>query len=314
MAHHDEIDEAVAILRRGGLVGLPTETVYGLAGDASDPEAVRAIFRTKGRPADHPLIVHLAEAAAIDDWATDVPEAARTLAARFWPGPLTLVLWRALRVRDEVTGGLDTVALRVPSHPVARELLRRFGGGLAAPSANRFGRVSPTRAEHVRADLGDDVGLVLDGGPCDVGLESTIVDLTTGTPTILRAGVIGADELERALGVTVTRIASGPSRAPGMLASHYAPRAKVVLVDEDRLLEEASRLGRTAKVGALVRRRSDHPALQLELGDDPRDAARALYAALREADRRGLDLLVASLPTGSGVEAAIADRLRRAAS
>lgn len=310
----DPIDEANSVLRRGGLVAIPTETVYGLAGDARNVDAVRAIFRTKGRPADHPLIVHVADASGLDAFAIDVPDAARKLAEAFWPGPLTIVLWRATSVLDVVTGGLDTVALRVPNHPLTLELLRRFGGGLAAPSANRFGKVSPTTADHVRDDLGSDVDYVLDGGACDVGLESTIVDLTGDVPTILRRGAIDAAAIEAVLGVRVERVASGPSRAPGMLASHYAPRAKVRLVDEGELFARAEACARGgANVAVLVRSRTDSPLVQFELGLDPRDAGRALYAALRAADAAGVDELFVSLPAGEGVEAAIADRLRRAA-
>jgi len=314
MFDESTIDEALAVLRRGGLVGLPTETVYGLGADARNIDAVRAIFRTKGRPADHPLIVHVASADALDAFAVDIPQAARALAGAFWPGPLTLVLWRATDVPDAVTGGLDTIALRVPNHPVALELLRRFGGGVAAPSANRFGKVSPTTADHVRADLGEDVDFVLDGGPCTVGLESTILDLTSETPTILRAGAIDASEIEAVIGTRVERVATGPSRAPGMLKSHYAPHAKVVLADEADLFSVAREHAlRGSRVAVLVRRATPEPVRQFELGEDPAEAGRALYAALRAADAEGIEELIAALPTGGGVEAVIADRLRRAA-
>ncbi|MBP6626671.1 MAG: threonylcarbamoyl-AMP synthase, partial [Arenimonas sp.] len=184
------LDEALAALRRGEAIGLPTETVYGLAADASRPDAVRRIFALKGRPADHPLIVHIAGADQIERWARDVPEAARTLAAAFWPGPLTLILRKRDDVPEEVTGGQDTVGLRCPAHPLALALLQAFGGGLAAPSANRFGHVSPTTAAHVREEFGAEVPVVLDGGDCVVGIESTIVDLSGGTPRILRPGRI----------------------------------------------------------------------------------------------------------------------------
>ncbi|MEJ5211921.1 MAG: L-threonylcarbamoyladenylate synthase, partial [Burkholderiales bacterium] len=173
-----DLDRAVALLRAGGVVAIPTETVYGLAADARNPQAVRRVFAIKGRPADHPLIVHIAAAESLPQWARDIPDAAWRLAGRFWPGPLTLILRRAPGVPDEVTGGQDTVGLRVPDHPLTLELLRRFGGGLAAPSANRFGHVSPTRPEHVAQELGEAVDLILDGGPCSVGVESTILDLS----------------------------------------------------------------------------------------------------------------------------------------
>lgn len=225
---------AVAALRRGGLVVLPTETVYGLGADAANPAALRRVFEVKGRPADHPLIVHIADARHMDDWAVDIPAEAWVLAAAFWPGPLTLVLRRAPQVPLEVTGGRDTIALRVPDHPLALAVLRAFGGGIAAPSANRFGRVSPTTVGHVDADIGhllDPAGdVVLDGGPCAVGVESTIVEFSapTGQPTILRPGGVPAEQVEAVLGARVTREASGPARAPGMLAAHYSPDALVV--------------------------------------------------------------------------------------
>src|SRR5688500_12546066 len=191
-----QLDRAVEMLRAGGIIALPTETVYGLGADADNEAAVRKVFAAKGRPADHPVIVHLASGAQIDQWATDIPPAARTLADAFWPGPLTIILKRSPRALDVVTGGLDTVGLRVPSHPVAQHLLTRFGGAIAAPSANRFGRVSPTTAEHVRQEFGSAVDLILDGGDCQVGLESTIVDLSSGASAILRPGFVTAEQIE----------------------------------------------------------------------------------------------------------------------
>ncbi|WP_442770390.1 L-threonylcarbamoyladenylate synthase, partial [Zoogloea ramigera] len=196
----NDIQRAVQLLRQGELVALPTETVYGLGADALNPDAVAKIFAAKGRPSDHPLIVHLADASQIMTWAREVPKDAIALARAFWPGPLTLILKRDESVPDLVTGGQDTVGLRVPNHPVALELLRAFGSGVAAPSANRFGRISPTTAEHVRQELGERVALILDGGACAVGLESTIVDLSRGVPVILRPGAIGADDIARVLG------------------------------------------------------------------------------------------------------------------
>ena len=195
-----DIQRAVALLRQGELVALPTETVYGLDADALNPDAVAKIFAAKGRPSDHPLIVHLADAEALTTWARDIPKDAIALARAFWPGPLTLILKKEEGVPDIVTGGQDTVGLRVPNHPIALQLLRAFGSGLAAPSANRFGRISPTTAEHVRQELGDRVPLILDGGPCQVGLESTILDLSRGVPVILRPGAIGADDIARVIG------------------------------------------------------------------------------------------------------------------
>ena len=205
MVSDKDIERAVAVLRSGGLVAFPTETVYGLGADASNAEAVAKIFAVKGRPASHPLIVHLADAAQVANWAREVSEPARKLARKFWPGPLTLILRRAQGVSDTVTGGQDTVALRVPSHPVALQLLGRFGGGVAAPSANRFGRVSATTAAHVRHEFGEAIDCVLDGGETDVGIESTIVDLSGAAPALLRPGWIGLAELEK----VVRSISSG---------------------------------------------------------------------------------------------------------
>ncbi len=216
------------MLKRGGLVALPTETVYGLAADATNDAAVRSIFAAKGRPADHPVIVHLTGADAIDEWSSAAPPAARVLAQAFWPGPLTLVLKRSARVSDVITGGQDTVGLRAPGHPWAQAVLQAFGRAVAAPSANRFGRVSPTTADHVRADLGikpdGAVDLILDGGPCPVGIESTIVDLSGAHPRLLRQGSILRSDLARVLGVAVEASDAGAPRVSGSLERHYAPR------------------------------------------------------------------------------------------
>ena len=251
----NDIQRAVALLCQGELVALPTETVYGLGADALNPDAVAKIFTAKGRPSDHPLIVHLADAGQIMTWAREVPKDAIALARAFWPGPLTLILKRDESVPDLVTGGQDTVGLRVPNHPVALELLRAFGSGVAAPSANRFGRISPTTAEHVRQELGERVALILDGGACAVGLESTIVDLSRGVPVILRPGAIGADDIARVLGRRprlrgeFEAEAGGAAeqgatpRVSGALAAHYAPRTPLELVATGRTtLEEANRV------------------------------------------------------------------------
>jgi len=322
MAPRTEIERAVEILRAGGLVAFPTETVYGLGADASNPDALRRLFTVKRRPPDHPVIVHLGDPALLDGWARDVPEVARRLAAECWPGPLTLVLRRAAGVLDEVTGGLDTVGLRVPGQPVALELLRAFGGGVAAPSANRFGRVSPTRAEHVRADLGSDVDLVLDGGPCAVGVESTIVDCSgvdrSGHDVaVLRVGGVSAERLAEIVGHVVPTREPGAVRVPGSLASHYAPRAAVVVVGHNEVVAQAvALLARGERVGLLAAARP--PGLPdglvvLDLPCSAEEYARVLYARLREADRLGLDVLLAVPPREEGVGAAVADRLRRAA-
>jgi L-threonylcarbamoyladenylate synthase len=291
-----DVDRALSVLRAGGLVAIPTETVYGLAADASNANAVRRIFAVKGRPADHPLIVHVGAAAQLGDWAATVPPAAEVLADSCWPGPLTLLVPRAATVLDLVTGGRSGVGVRVPAHPMTLELLARFGGGLAAPSANRFGRVSPTTADHVRADLGDDVDFVLNGGPCPVGVESTIVDCTVDPPQVLRPGGISSEEIESLLEMTLGA-PSGPSRAPGMLESHYAPRCTVVLAD--------SRREAVALADAL-------PGAEIIDDDDLAHYAHTLFARLRDADDRGVDTVIAVLPPARGLGHAIRDRLFKA--
>ena len=306
---------ATQVLRAGGLVAFPTETVYGLGAAARDPRAVAKIFAAKGRPADHPLIVHLPSADLLPQWAAHVPDAAWRLAEAFWPGPLTLVLRRAPGVPDAVTGGLDTVGLRVPRHPVALALLQAFGDGVAAPSANRYGRVSPTLAAHVREELGDRVDLVLEGGRCDVGIESTIVDLSGDAPVLLRPGAVSHAMLEGALGTTVRLAGEGATPAPGRKPSHYAPRARVLIAGE----AEAVSLARCfraggARVGLLSTTAPVEPGIDwLGLPADPATQAQLLYQRLRDADALGLDVLVAVPPTGTGIAAALADRLRRAA-
>jgi L-threonylcarbamoyladenylate synthase len=312
------LDRAAAVLRAGGLVAFPTETVYGLGADASDPVAVGRIFAVKGRPRAHPLIVHLPEPDVLDAWADDVPPAAHVLADAFWPGPLTLILNRSPRVPDAVTGGQDTVGLRVPDHPVARALLERFGGGVAAPSANRFGKVSPTTAAHVQADLGDEVDLILDGGPCTVGIESTIVDLTGPVPEVLRPGGVSDARLAEVLGTEPRAWTGGqPARAPGMLPAHYAPRARVEVVTEVSVAERAAKLlAEGASVGVLAPGVIDElpdGTVELEPAGGPVEYARLLYGRLRQADRLGLDILLAVPPPATGVGIAVGDRLQRAA-
>lgn len=315
-------------LRAGSLVAFPTETVYGLGADAARDDAAARIFAAKGRPASHPLIVHLADAAALDDWAAEIPAAARALAAAFWPGPLTLVLRRSPRVADAVTGGLPTVGLRVPSHPVAQALLAAFGGGLAAPSANRFGSVSPTCAEDVREELGDRVDMILDGGRCPVGVESTIVDLSGAHPRLLRPGGVPREALESVLGRPLLTIAAGEEaaaaqagiRAPGLLASHYAPRAQVRLLLADALVAEAQRLIKEGErvalvLGAEAAALADGLPGAVSWTRLPSEDAGAhdLYAALRAADHAGATVVLATLPPETGLGLAVADRLRRAA-
>ena len=318
MGKADDIEQAARVLRAGGLVAFPTETVYGLGADAENVGAVERIFAVKGRPSTHPLIVHVGAADQLQDWVADVPKPARLLAERFWPGPLTLVLRRSNRVPFAVTGGLETVGLRVPDHPVALALLSAFAGGVAAPSANRFGSVSPTTAHHVREDLGTAVDLVLDGGPCGVGVESTIVDVTGEQPAILRPGGVAREDLEGALGHSLPMCSKSPIRAPGQHPSHYAPRARVILVKPDEVVGEAQRLhAQGCRVGALLPPAFEHSSgtghVVFLVPESMAEYARKIYELLREFDRRGCDVIVASSPPREGLGLAIADRLRRAA-
>ncbi|MCU1458281.1 MAG: Sua5/YciO/YrdC/YwlC family protein [Actinomycetia bacterium] len=315
-----DIEAAVRALRAGELVAFPTETVYGLGADAANPDAVARLYRVKGRPDGHPVIVHVAAGADIERWVVALPGYARALGDACWPGPLTLVLpRRAGAVADQVTGGRPTVGIRVPAQPLAQELLLAFGGGVAAPSANRFGRVSPTTAAHVRADLGDDVRVVLDGGPSTVGVESTIVDCTGARPVILRHGGIGAADVARITGMAPGEQTDGTTAAPGTLPSHYAPVARVQLVERGAIAARAtSSLASGARVGLLALA-SDVPSglpgglVVLDTPADAHEYGRVLYERLREADARDLTVLLAVPPTGEGIAVAVADRLRRAA-
>jgi L-threonylcarbamoyladenylate synthase len=317
-----DYQRAVERLRAGELVAFPTETVYGLGADAANPDAVARIFAAKGRPADHPLIVHLAGHDAVDRWAEQVPEVAWELMETFWPGPLTLILKKQPWVPSTVTGGQDTVGLRVPGHPVALELLRRFAadggpGGIAAPSANRFGRVSPTSAEHVREELGGQVPLILDGGPCAVGIESTIVDCSRGEPVVLRPGHISPLHLEAILGhAPAIAAAAGAPRVPGSLVAHYAPATPLRLVAGAHLLDflnaQRHRGGRCGVLSANQPPQAGMPHVWRLLPADPVGYAHHLYASLRDMDHAGVDLIVVeALPEGPEW-AAVADRLRRA--
>lgn len=327
-AQRAAIARAAAVLAAGGLVAMPTETVYGLGADARNAAAVRRIFAVKRRPVDHPLIVHLASAAQLADWCREVPPAAGLLAKAFWPGPMTLILKRDPRVLVEVTGGQDSIGVRVPGHPVALALLRAFGGGVAAPSANRFGKVSPTTAVHVRAELGDEVDMILDGGACEVGIESTIVDLTGARPRILRPGRVTRGDIERVLGAALSEPGGSVPRVSGSHASHYAPRTPVRWVDVAGESEErraALLLGAAGSVAAGVIALAPRPveapsapgAARLEWRALPRDPvayARELYARLRELDELGLSVIVLEAPPETQEWEAVRDRLRRAAS
>ncbi len=315
MAPSPEVVRAVEVLRAGGLIGLPTETVYGLGADASNDLAVRHIFAVKGRPSTHPLIVHVASVERARAWALELTAAGEKLAHAFWPGPLTLIVKRSALASDAVTGGQDTVGLRVPSHPLALELLEAFGGGVAAPSANRFGRVSPTTAAHVRSELGDEVDLILDGGPSQVGVESTIIDVTREPPRLLRPGGVSREAIEAVLGVALELATHATDvRAPGMLESHYAPRAGLWLVTSDQLFAEATRRrDGGARVVVLAPESIAVPqgVTRLAVPADDGGFARVLYARLREADSLG-DLILAVPPPESGLGLAVRDRLMRA--
>ena len=316
------IDAAARALESGQLVAFPTETVYGLGADAENPQAVAAIYAAKGRPQDHPVIVHLAPDAPLDYWATDIPREAQALAEAFWPGPLTMILKRAPNIPDAVSGGQDTVGLRCPSHPVAIALLRTFKGGkggVAAPSANKFGAVSPTLAQHVRDEFGQDgsVAMVLDGGASQVGIESTIVDLSrlaTHGPVLLRPGHISAD----AIAAVIDKLPSAPDaaapRASGTLESHYAPHTPVAMQDSTQLRQTLAELAAAGRKVALIHYSempSTHAALRLPATPD--GFAHALYAALRAMDGHGADVILVEAPPQGGAWLGVNDRLRRAA-
>ena len=303
--------DAAANLLRGGLVAFPTETVYGLGADACNAEAVTRIYSVKGRPADHPLIVHIESMDGLGDWADDLPGYAISLARDFWPGPMTLVVKRSGLAEDFVTGGQDTVGVRVPNHPVALGLLEAFvragGKGLAAPSANRFGNVSPTTAQAVNDELGDHLAAgdqILDGGACDVGVESTIIDCTGDFPRILRPGGVTAEMIEQSTALEVSSSADSQIRVSGSLESHYSPRATV-------LLDQIPLAGQGFIAMADVA--SGEGVVRLAEPTTHEEFAQVLYAALRAADEKGLATVVVQQPLGTGIGIAIRDRLKRAA-
>lgn len=309
-----DIAAAVAALRAGQLVAFPSETVYGLGADASNPDAVRRIFEAKGRPADHPVIVHVASSAQLTDWARDIPPSAFALAEAFWPGPLTLVLRRQPHVSDLVTGGQDTVGIRVPSHPVAQALLKAFGGGVAGPSANRFGRISPTTAAHVHEELGDRIDIVLEGGESDVGIESTIIDLSGPEPALLRPGMLDIARAEALLGAPLRSPGIASPRVSGMLASHYAPRTPTRLVTPDTLVAEVKAADGRVAVLARRPRPAELPATRwIEAAASATAYAHDLYAYLRTLDHAGVDLILVEAVPASSDWTAIRDRLGRAA-
>lgn len=322
-----EIDQAARILESGGLVAFPTETVYGLGADAENPEAVARIYAAKGRPSNHPVIVHLAPEADISYWAADIPEEARQLIKVFWPGPLTLILRRASHIPDAVSGGQDTIGLRCPSHPVAQALLKEFKqgkGGVAAPSANKFGHVSPTTAEHVRDEFGAasnaDVACILDGGQSDVGIESTIVDLSrvaTHGPVLLRPGHISVEQISQVIGRPPLQApdATAP-RASGTLDAHYAPRTPLALVASNQLqniLTGLLRKGRRVALISMTGSSLPGPMANKCMPMDEPGYAHELYAALRVMDSEGVDVIVVEIPPQDASWQGVNDRLRRAA-
>jgi L-threonylcarbamoyladenylate synthase len=318
----DGVTDAVAWLRAGEPIGLPTETVYGLAADASNGDAVTKIFSAKGRPVDHPLIVHLASAEEAKAWAADWPEAADKLAAAFWPGPMTLIVKRAAHVLDVVTGGQDTVGLRVPSHPVAQAVLTRFGRGLAAPSANQFGQVSPTTALHVAAEFPDRLLMILDGGACEVGVESTIIDVSGRGGRgvrVLRPGRVRTSEIEQVLGATLSEHSDDAPRVSGALPSHYAPKTQTLMLATARLKMQL-RAFRQAQDRGPMRCVITHsfdvePAERvrvIRLAADAQTWERELYALLRALDAERYGTLIIEAPPAAPEWDAVNDRVTRA--
>jgi L-threonylcarbamoyladenylate synthase len=316
----EAIFNAARILEEGGLVAFPTETVYGLGADAENPQAVAAIYAAKGRPQDHPVIVHLAPDADLSYWASDIPPQAHELIAAFWPGPLTLILKRAPNIPDAVSGGQDTIGLRCPSHPVAIKLLRAFKrglGGVAAPSANKFGHVSPTTAAHVIDEFGDSIDLVLDGGQSRVGIESTILDLSrlaTHGPVLLRPGHISPEAIAAVIDMVPAAPDEAAPRASGTLESHYAPHTPVAMQEKPLLLETLAQLRAAGRKVALIHY-SELPLgfSNARLPNAPDGFAYSLYASLRAMDQVGADVILVEAPPQDGTWAGVNDRLRRAA-
>lgn len=315
-ATQQELEAAVSALRNGELVAFPTETVYGLGANARDPSALRRVFAAKGRPAGHPLILHLDSIRFLPRWTRELPPQVEVLADRFWPGPLTVVLKRNPEVSDVLTGGQDTIAVRIPSHPMALQLLTAFGGGIAAPSANRYGRLSPTRAEHVREELGDAVSVILDGGDSTIGLESTIVSLVGGPPRLLRPGAVRADQLLELLPDLEVGPAPGLPRTPGSTPQHYAPQTRVVIVStpelEPRIEEFLAAQQRVAVLAQRPPRLARANVTWINAGRRADVYQHDLYANLRSLDKAGaVAILVEEVPDGLPW-AAIRDRLARA--
>jgi L-threonylcarbamoyladenylate synthase len=319
------IRKAAQFLDRGSLVSFPTETVYGLGADATNSSALTKLYAAKGRPEWHPVIVHLHSLSQIENWATKVPDSFFVLASEFWPGPLTMIVRRGKHVLDQVTGGQSTIGLRIPNHPIALDLLREFGRGIAAPSANKFGRISPTRAEDVLEEFGFDVALVLDGGPCEVGIESTIVDLTSETPRILRPGMI----LERDINAALCKLASPENvtcksktgeqdpktvLASGMLPVHYAPVTPLHMVSSDMLIDRIRQLGAEDSIAVIAFQSShaEHSNNWIVVEKDPELYARSIYANLRRLDHARKILIIVEEPPATEDWSGVRDRLMRA--
>ena len=297
-----DVTLAASVLRDGGVIGLPTETVYGLAARVDHETAIARVFAIKQRPLSHPLIVHAYGVEQCDEWGVLSP-IAQVLAQAFWPGPLTILVYRTSQISDQITGGRDTVALRVPEHALARQLIQELGVPVVAPSANRFGRVSPTTAQHVLRDLGHDVDLILDGGACTIGVESTIIDCTSDTPQLLRPGALTTTQITQVTGLVVSP-ATGPSRSAGMLEHHYAPQCRVELFENNE----------TAQAALLQVRQSGQRGSIIDYAVDLAAYAHRLYHDLRECDNDGIDVALCVLPPPEGLGIAIRDRLLKAAS
>lgn len=315
MSDNEAIQRAAEIIKRGGIVAFPTETVYGLGADAFNPLAVARVFEVKKRPSFDPLIVHVADSADVKKLAKEIPSNAKKLTERFWPGPLTIVLLKEENIPDIVTAGLPSLAIRMPNHPMALALIEESKCPIAAPSANLFGYLSPTTAEHVRDQLGDQVDLILDGGPCPVGVESTIVSFLEEEPMLLRPGGVSLEEIESVIGEVGTSPSEDRPMAPGMLPKHYAPRTPIVLDRNEKNLD----LYKDKNIGLLVFQEPVnnlklHPTEILSKSGDLREAAANLFAAIRRLDALNLDLIVATPIPEVGLGRAIVDRLRHAAS
>jgi L-threonylcarbamoyladenylate synthase len=307
------LSQAVQALKHGEVIGLPTETVYGLAADAMNISAVKKIFALKGRPVDHPLIVHIADSAQLSKWAVGIPEEAFVLAQHFWPGPLTMILRKHPSVPDEVTGGQNTVGLRCPAHPLALVLLQQLQSGVAAPSANRFGHISPTTAQHVRDEFGAAVAIVLDGGECEVGIESTIIDLSSEPPRLLRPGIISQEEIESVIGPIASNADRESPRVSGSLAAHYAPRTPMKMLPREKLLiEYAKRQQQNLSTDVLWLEEIPAHFNGLRLANDAHAYAHGLYAAMRELDAHNADLLLIEQTPQTSEWLAVNDRLNRA--